>query len=73
MSKTTNKFSPEVRERPVRLVSSGGRRRMRKIVRLMSIPGVGAISVTAVHAVCPSMTTFRSRRDFAAWAGLTPR
>ena len=42
-------------------------------VRLMSIPGVGALSATAVHAFCPSMTTFQSGRDFAAWVGLTPR
>lgn len=44
-----------------------------QIARLMSIPGVGAISATAVQAFCPSMTTFRSGRDFAAWVGLTPR
>ena len=44
-----------------------------QIARLMSIPGVGAICATAVQAFCPSMTTFRSGRDFAAWVGLTPR
>ncbi len=44
-----------------------------QIARLMTIPGVGAICATAVQAFCPSMTTFRSGRDFAAWVGLTPR
>lgn len=44
-----------------------------KIARLMTIPGVGAICATAVHAFAPSMSTFGSGRDFAAWVGLTPR
>lgn len=44
-----------------------------KIARLMTIPGVGAICATAVHAFAPAMSTFGSGRDFAAWVGLTPR
>lgn len=44
-----------------------------QIARLMTIPGVGAICATAVHAFAPSMSTFGSGRDFAAWVGLTPR
>ena len=28
---------------------------------------------TAVQAFAPSMTMFRSGRDFAAWVGLTPK
>ncbi|MGJ3262051.1 MAG: IS110 family transposase [Salinarimonas sp.] len=44
-----------------------------RIARLMTIPGVGAICATAVHAFAPSMSTFGSGRDFAAWVGLTPR
>lgn len=43
------------------------------IARLMTIPGVGAICATAVHAFAPSMSTFGSGRDFAAWVGLTPK
>jgi transposase len=39
----------------------------------MTIPGVGAICATAVQAFAPSMTLFRSGRDFAAWVGLTPK
>lgn len=41
--------------------------------RLMTIPGVGVICATAVQAFCPSMDSFKSGRDFAAWIGLTPR
>lgn len=41
--------------------------------RLMTIPGVGAITASAVKAFSPSMNQFRSGRDFAAWAGLTPK
>lgn len=44
-----------------------------RIARLMTIPGVGAICATAVQAFAPSMSTFQSGRDFAAWVGLTPR
>jgi transposase len=43
------------------------------IARLMTIPGVGAICATAVHAFAPSMSNFGSGRDLAAWVGLTPR
>ena len=39
----------------------------------MTIPGVGAISATAVRAFCPDMRQFRSGRDFAAWIGLTTK
>ena len=44
-----------------------------EVARLMTIPGVGAICATAVKAFCPSMSLFRSGRDFAAWVGLTPK
>jgi len=42
------------------------------IKRLMTIPGVGAISATALAALAPAPETFRRGRDFAAWIGLTP-
>ena len=45
----------------------------RQVARLMTVPGVGAISAMAVQAFSPPMTSFRSGRDFAAWVGLTPR
>jgi transposase len=40
--------------------------------RLMTIPGVGPISATAITALAPPAETFRSGRDFAAWLGVTP-
>lgn len=40
--------------------------------RLMTIPGVGPISATALVALAPPAETFRRGRDFAAWLGLTP-
>ena len=38
----------------------------------MTIPGIGAITATALIALAPSPATFRRGRDFAAWLGLTP-
>jgi transposase len=40
--------------------------------RLMTIPGIGAISATAIAALAPPAETFAKGRDFAAWLGLTP-
>jgi transposase len=40
--------------------------------RLMTIPGVGAVTAAAITALAPAATTFRRGRDFAAWIGLTP-
>ena len=42
------------------------------IKRLMTIPGVGAITATALAALAPAPETFQRGRDFAAWIGLTP-
>lgn len=41
--------------------------------RLMTIPGIGPITATAIMALAPSSGTFAKGRDFAAWVGLTPR
>ena len=41
--------------------------------RLATIPGVGAISASAIAATTPEVDTFRSARDYAAWLGLTPQ
>lgn len=41
--------------------------------RLLTIPGVGPITASAVLASVPDMSGFRSGRDFAAWLGLVPR
>lgn len=40
--------------------------------RLMTIPGIAAITATAIAALAPPLETFRRGRDFAAWLGLTP-
>ena len=40
--------------------------------RLMTIPGVGPITATAITALVPAAEQFRTGRDFAAWLGLTP-
>ena len=41
--------------------------------RLMSVPGIGPITATAIQAFAPPMESFRRGRDFAAWLGLVPR
>ena len=41
--------------------------------RLTSIPGVGALTASAITATTPDVTQFRTARDYAAWMGLTPR
>lgn len=41
--------------------------------RLMTIPGIGPITATALTALAPPPQTFARGRDFAAWLGLVPR
>ena len=41
--------------------------------RLMTIPGIGPITATAIVALAPPIETFAKGRDFAAWLGLAPR
>ena len=41
--------------------------------RLMTIPGVGPITATAIRALASPAETFAKGRDFAAWLGLAPR
>jgi transposase len=40
--------------------------------RLMTVPGIGPITATAIAALAPPVETFAKGRDFAAWLGLTP-
>jgi transposase len=40
--------------------------------RLMTIPGIGPITATAITALVPLLETFRKGRVFAAWRGLRP-
>jgi transposase len=41
--------------------------------RLMTIPGIGPITATALAALAPPPESFAKARDFAAWLGLAPR
>ena len=41
--------------------------------QLMTIPGIGPITATAILALAPPPESFAKDRDFAAWLGLTPR
>ena len=40
--------------------------------RLMTIPGVGPITATAITALAPPAESFAGGRHFAAWMGLSP-
>ena len=41
--------------------------------RLVTIPGVGAITAATIKALVPDPGGFKSARHFAAWIGLTPK
>jgi transposase len=41
--------------------------------RLMTIPGVGPVTATALAALALPAESFRRGRNFAAWLGLAPR
>jgi hypothetical protein len=41
--------------------------------RLMTIPGIGPITATAMLALAPAPEAFARGRDFAAWLELVPR
>jgi transposase len=41
--------------------------------RLATIPGIGALTASALAATTPEVDAFRSARDYAAWLGLTPK
>lgn len=47
--------------------------RMPEAERLMSVPGIGVLTATALVAFVGDVRRFRSGRDFAAYLGLTPR
>ena len=48
-------------------------REVEETARLMTIPGIGPITVLALQAFAPPMESFRRGRDFSAWLGLVPR
>lgn len=43
------------------------------MLRLATIPGVGAITAASIKALVPDPHGFKSGRHFAAWLGLTPK
>ena len=46
---------------------------MPAVLYLLSVPGVGVLTATALIAFVGDIRRFRSGRDFAAYLGLTPR
>ena len=44
-----------------------------KAKALMTIPGIGPLTASAILSTVPDMSAFSSGRDFAAFLGLTPR
>lgn len=44
-----------------------------QVQRLMTIPGVGILTATALAVVCGNPKMFKNGRQFAAWLGLVPR
>jgi transposase len=53
--------------------ATAGRRLDDRVKRLMTIPGIGIITATAIAATVPDAGAFKSGREFAAWIGLVPR
>jgi transposase len=43
------------------------------VKRLMTIPGIGILTATALVMVCGDLKMFKNGRQFAAWLGLVPR
>jgi transposase len=41
--------------------------------RLVTIPGIGILTASAIAATVPDPSFFRSGREFSAWLGLVPR
>jgi transposase len=53
--------------------ATAGRRLDDRVKRLMTVPGIGVITATAIAATVADAGAFRSGREFAAWIGLVPR
>ena len=45
----------------------------RPMQELQAIPGIGALTATALVSTATDLSSFESGRQFAAWLGLTPR
>lgn len=53
--------------------ATAGQRLDERVKRLMTIPGIGIITATAIAATVPDAKAFKNGREFAAWIGLVPR
>lgn len=53
--------------------ATAARRLDDRVRRLMTVPGIGIITATAIAATVPNARAFKSGREFAAWIGLVPR
>lgn len=53
--------------------ATAARRLDGRVRRLMTVPGIGVITATAMAATVPDAHVFKSGREFAAWIGLVPR
>lgn len=43
------------------------------VKRLMTVPGIGVLTATALAAACGNPKAFKNGRQFSAWLGLVPR
>lgn len=63
----------EEKAEAVRTSLRGLARDMSDAQRLMTVPGIGVLTATAMVALVGDIHRFRSGRHFASWLGLTPR
>ncbi len=63
----------EVRIAAIEKEATAAHRLDDRVRRLMTIPGIGIITATAIAATVPDAKAFKSGREFAAWIGLVPR
>jgi transposase len=73
-----NDVREELRSLELRIASSNKNIMLRArecpvVQRLMTIPGVGILTATALTVVCGDPKMFKNGRQFAAWLGLVPR
>ena len=68
---TLNELNGQIKELDAEIARRARSNEMAR--RLMTVPGIGPLTATALLALAPPPETFRRGRDFAAWLGLVPR
>lgn len=68
---TLNELDGQIKELDAEIARRARSNEMAR--RLMTVPGIGPLTATALLALAPPPETFRRGRDFAAWLGLVPR